>query len=78
MLFLTYMVLLAPFNHSRHARASGVVVVLKKRIPSAPMATDPLELLSSAAITPRFWTYASPVTRFHCEPGVAETNMYQS
>src|SRR6185369_3407685 len=67
------MLLVNPFNHKRQATMLAVVVVLKKRMPSAPTGKSPLPLLPLIATVPRSSENASPVTRFHCDPGVART-----
>jgi len=52
------------------------MVVLKNAIPSAPIVTV-APLLESVASAGSCCTYASPVTKFHCAPGVAWTRIYQ-
>src|SRR6266478_6723841 len=76
--FLTSIVLVSPFIQSRQPRVLNGTIVLKNRIPSAPISTSPLPLDPSPATAPRFCTKGSPVTRFHCEPGFARTRINHS
>src|SRR5882724_10148378 len=76
--FLTSIVLVNPFSQSRQPSVLNGTVVLKNRIPSAPIGMAPLPLEPSAATAPRSCTKGSPVTRFHWEPGFARTMINHS
>src|ERR1044071_2825035 len=54
------------------------MLVLKKRMPSAPIVTLPLPLAPLVATLPRSVTNASPLTSVHCELVSACTNKYES
>ena len=60
-------------SHNRQATVLTGTAVLKRRMPSAPIATSPLPLEASAATIPKSVTNGSPVTNVHCEPGSAWT-----